>query len=100
MRNRLSDGLLKLLEHLRLGFEELVIISLRHDQCRFIRFLNDPDAVIRGKGRNELDRLFDVGNLAAETAVTPEKAGRIDAIRAQRLNLLDIGLLFERGDAL
>jgi hypothetical protein len=32
--------------------------------------------------------------------VTSEEAGRIDAIRAQRPNLLDIGLLLERGDAL
>jgi hypothetical protein len=45
------------LEHLRLGFEELVIISLRHDQCRFIRLLNDPDTVIRRKGSDKLDRL-------------------------------------------
>jgi ABC-type uncharacterized transport system substrate-binding protein len=51
IRERLSDHLLKLLEHLRLGFEKLVIISLRQDQCRFIRLLNDPDAVIRRKGR-------------------------------------------------
>ena len=32
--------------------------------------------------------------------MTSEEAGRIDAIRAQRPNLLDIGLLLERGDAL
>ena len=32
--------------------------------------------------------------------MTSEEAGRIDAIRAHRLNLLDIGLLLECGDAL
>jgi hypothetical protein len=32
--------------------------------------------------------------------VTSQEAGRIDAIRAQRPNPLDIGLLLERGDAL
>ncbi|MGC1669593.1 MAG: hypothetical protein WA767_15295 [Pseudolabrys sp.] len=32
--------------------------------------------------------------------MTSEEAGRIDAIRAQRPNPRDIGLLFERGDAL
>ena len=32
IRERLSERLLKLLEHLGLGFEELVIISLRQDQ--------------------------------------------------------------------
>ena len=68
IRERLSDRLLNLLEHLRLGFEELVIISLRHDQCRFIRLLNDPDTVIRRKGRDELDRLFDVRGLASEAS--------------------------------
>ena len=100
MRQRLSDRLLELLEHLRLGFKELVIISLRHDQCRLIGFLNDPDTVIRRKGRDELDRLFDVRGLAAEAAVTSEEAGRIDAVRAQRLHVLDIGLFLERSDAL
>jgi hypothetical protein len=100
IRERLSDHLLKLLEHLRLGFEKLVIISLRQDQCRFIRLLNDPDAVIRRKGRNERDCLFDVRSLASEGAVTSEEPGRIDAIRAQRPNPLYIGLLLERGDAL
>ena len=60
IRERLSERLLKLLKHLRFGFEKLVIISLRQDQCRFIRLLNDPDTVIRGKGGNELDRFFDV----------------------------------------
>src|SRR6266849_5969709 len=100
IRERLSDHLLKLLEHLRLGFEELVIISLRHDQCRFMGLLNDPDTVIRRKGRDELDRLFDMRDLASEAAVTSEEAGRIDAIRAHRLHLLDIGLLLERGNAL
>jgi hypothetical protein len=100
IRERLSDRLLKLLEHLRLGFEELVIISLRHNQCRFIRLLNDPNTVIRRKGPNERDRLLDVRGLASEGAVTSEEASCIDAIRAQRPNLLDIGLLLERGDAL
>jgi len=100
IRERLSERLLKLFKHLRFGFEKLVIISLRQDQCRFIRLLNDPDTVIRRKGRDELDRLFDVRGLASEGAVTSEEAGRIDAIRAQRPNLLDIGLLLERGDAL
>jgi hypothetical protein len=32
-RERLAAGPLKLFEHLRLGFEKLVIIALRHDQC-------------------------------------------------------------------
>src|ERR1700730_7300815 len=100
MRERLSDRLLKLLEHLRLGLEELVIIPLSHNQCRFIRLLNDPDTVIRRKGRDELDRVFDMRGLASEGAVTSEEAGRIDAIRAQRLHLLYIDLLLERGDAL
>src|SRR5882724_1824088 len=100
IRERLSERLLKLLKHLRFGFEKLVIISLRQDQCRFIRLLNDLDTVIRRKGRNERDSLFDVRGLASEGAVTSEEAGRIDAIRAQRPNLLDIGLLLERGDAL
>lgn len=77
-----------------------MIISLRHDQCRFIRLLNDADAVIRRKGRDELDRLFDVRDLASKAAVTSEEAGRIDAFRAQSLHLLDIGLPLERGDAL
>jgi hypothetical protein len=77
-----------------------VIISLRHDQCRLIRLLNDADTVIRRKGRDELDRLFDVTDLASEAAVTSEEPGRIDSVMAQRLNLLDIGLLLERGDTL
>ncbi len=77
-----------------------MIISIRHDQCRFIRLLNDPDTVIRRKGRDELDRLFDVRDLASEAAVTSEEAGRIDAIRAHSLHLLHIGPLLERGDAL
>src|SRR2546423_9157770 len=100
MRERLSERLLKLFNYLRLGFEKLVIISLRQDQCRFIRLLNDPDTVIRGKGGNELYRLFDVSGLASERAVTSEKAGRIDVIRTHRPHLLDIGFLLERGDAL
>src|SRR5258708_26413419 len=100
LRERHSARLLKLREHLRLGFEELVIISLRHDQCRFICLLNDADTVVRRKRCDELDRLFDVRDLASEAAVTSEEAGRIDAIRAHRLHLLDIGLLLERGDAL
>ena len=58
VQERLSDRLLKLIEHFPLGFEELVIISLRHDQCRFICLLHDPDTVIRRKGRDERDRLF------------------------------------------
>lgn len=62
IRERLSDRLLKLLEHVRLGFEELAIISLRHDQRRFVRLLNDADTVIRRKGRDELDR-FHMPNL-------------------------------------
>ena len=64
IRERLSDRLLKLLEHLRLGFEELVIISFRHDQCRFICLLSNPDTIIRRKGSDELDRLIDVRGLA------------------------------------
>ena len=100
IRQRLSERLLKLLEHLCLGFEKLVIISLGQNQCRFIRLLNDSDTIIRGKGGDELDRLFDVSDLASEGAVTSEEAGRIDAIRTDRLNLLDIGLLLKRGDAL
>jgi hypothetical protein len=62
IRERLSDRLLKLLEHVRLGFEELAIISLRHDQRRFVRLLNDADTVIRRKGRDVLDR-FHMPNL-------------------------------------
>src|SRR5438477_9248158 len=100
IREGLSERLLKLLKHLRLGFEQLVIISLRQDHCRFTRLLNDPDTVIRGKGGNELYRFFDVSGLASEGAVTSEEAGRIDARRTDRLHLLDIGLLLERGDAL
>ena len=99
IRERLSERLLKLLKHLRFGFEKLVIISLRQDQCRFIRLLNDPDTVIRGKGGNELDRFFDVSGFASEGAVTSEEAGRIDVRRTHRPHLLDIGLLLERGDA-
>ena len=99
IRERLSERLLKLLKHLRFGFEKLVIISLRQNQCRFIRLLNDPDTVIRGKGGDELDRFFDVSGLASEGAVTSEEAGRIDVIRTHRPHLLDIGLLLERGDA-
>src|SRR5260370_8595815 len=100
LRERLSEGLLKLIKHLRLGFKKLVIIPLRQNQCRFIRLLNDPDTVIRRKGGNELYRFFDVSGLASEGAVTSEEAGRIDVIRTHRLHLLDIGLLLERGDAL
>src|SRR2546430_17690887 len=66
IRERLSERLLKLLKHLRLGFEKLVIIPLRQNQCRFIRLLNDPDTVIRRKGGNELYRFFDVSGLASE----------------------------------
>src|SRR5215831_18666440 len=40
VRERLSERLLKLIKDLRLGLEKLVIIALRHDQCRFIRLLN------------------------------------------------------------
>ena len=101
IRERLSKRLLKLLKHLRLGFEKLVIIPLRQNQCRFIRLLNDPDhRSFAGKGGDELDRFFDVSGLASEGAVTSEKAGRVDVIRTHRLHLLDIGLLLERGDAL
>jgi hypothetical protein len=32
IRERLSERLLKLLEHLGLGFEQLVIVSLRQEQ--------------------------------------------------------------------
>ena len=95
---RLSDRLLNLLEHFRLGFEELVIISLRHDQCRFIRLLNDTDTVIRRKGRDELDRFFDVRGLTSEGAETSEEAGRIDTLRSQHPNHLDRGRLHERSD--
>ena len=76
-----------------------MIISLRQDQCRFIRLLNDPDTVIRGKGGNELDRFFDVSGFASEGAVTSEEAGRIDVRRTHHPHLLDIGLLLERSDA-
>ena len=100
IRQRLSERLLKLVKHLRLGFEKLVIISLRQDQCRFIRLLNDSDTIIRRKGGDERDRFFDVSRLASDGAVTSEKAGRINVIRTDRLHLLDIGLLLERGDAL
>src|SRR5215813_11815856 len=100
MRKRLSERLLKLLEHLRLGFEELVIISLGQYHCRFIRLPNDADTVIRRKGRNELDRFCNVRRLTSERAVTPEEACRIEPSRANRLHLLDIGLFLERGDAL
>ena len=99
IRERLPERLFKLLKHLRFGFEKLVIISLRQDQCRFIRLLNDPDTVIRGKGGNELDRFFDVGGFASEGAVTSEEAGRIDVRRTHRSHLLDIFLLLERCDA-
>jgi hypothetical protein len=68
IRERLSDRLLKLLEHVRLGFEELVIISLRHDQRRFVRLLNDADMVIRRKGRDERDRLHMPNLLRTDTA--------------------------------
>src|SRR6266404_6426801 len=100
IRERLSERLLKLFKHLRFGFEKLVIISLRQNQCRFIRLLNDSDTIIRGKGGDELDLFFDVSGLASEGAVTSEEAGRINVIRTDRLHLLDIGLLLERGDAL
>src|SRR5579863_4766063 len=100
IRERLSDRLLDLCEHLCIRFEELVIIALSHDQCRFIRLLNDRDAVFRRQGRDERDRLFDVGHLASEAAVASKEAGRIDARRAHRLDLLDIALLLERGNAL
>src|SRR5215217_8055149 len=97
---RLSERLLDLLKHPHFGFEKLVIISLRQDQCRFIRLLNDSDTVIRGKGGNELDSFFDVSGFASEGAVTSKEAGRIDVRRTHRPHLLDIGLLLERGDAL
>ena len=45
-------------------------------------------------------RFCDVVGLASEGAVTSKEAGRIDAIRAQRPNPLDIGLWLERSDAL
>ena len=77
-----------------------MIISFGHDQCRFIRLLNDTNTVIRRQRRDERDRLFDVRGLASKGAVTSEKAGRIDTIPTQRPNLLDIGLVLERGDAL
>ena len=98
MRERLSDCLPNLLEQLLLGLEELVIIPFSHDQCRLIRCLNDTDTVICRKRRDERDRLFDMRCLASKRAVTSEKAGRIDALRAQRANLLDIRLLLERRD--
>src|SRR4029453_2691620 len=97
---RLSDCLPNLLEHLGLGFEKFVIISLRQQQRRFVRLLNDPDTVLCRKGRDELDRFCDVRRLASEGAVTSKETGRIDAIRPQRPNPLDIGLLLKRGDAL
>src|SRR3954470_19961263 len=92
--------MLKLFKHLRFGFEELVIISLRQKQCRFIRLLNDSDTIIRGKGGYELDCFFDVSGLASEGAVTSEEAGRINVTRTDRLHLLDIALLLQRRDAL
>jgi hypothetical protein len=67
---RLSNCLLNLIEHLRLGFEELVIISFGHDQCRFIPLLKDTNTVIRRQRRDECDRLFDVRGLASKGAVT------------------------------
>src|SRR6185312_3935279 len=87
-------------EHLLLGFKEFVIISLRHDRCRFIGLPNDLDTVIRRKRRNELDGLLDVCDLAPEAAVASEEAGCIDAIWTQCLHLFDIGLLLKGRDAL
>src|SRR4051812_15026170 len=97
---RLSERLLKLIKHLRFGFEKLVIISFRQNQRRFIRLPDDSDTIIRGKGSYEFDRFFDVSGLASEGAVTSEKARRINVIWTHRLHLFDIRLLLERGDAL
>src|SRR5689334_4686061 len=83
MREGFADRRLKLLQHLRLGFEKLVIVPGRHDQRRFIRRLNDPDAVIGGKRGDEINRVRDMIGLASKTAVTSEEAGRIDAVGAQ-----------------
>jgi hypothetical protein len=59
-RERLSERLLKFLDNLRFGFEELAIISGRHDQCRFVDLLNDSDTIIRRKSGDELYGLLDV----------------------------------------
>ena len=77
-----------------------MIISLRQYQMTIRMSPDDPDTIIRRKGCDELDRFCVVVGLASEGAVTSKEAGRIDAIRAQRPNPIDIGLLLERGDAL
>jgi hypothetical protein len=50
IRERLSDRLLKLLEHVRLGFEELAIISLRHDQRH--RSVHGIELTVAGRASN------------------------------------------------
>ena len=99
IREHLADRLLNLIEYFPLGFEELVIISLGHDRCRLIRLLNNSNTIICWKRRDKLYRLIDVRDFASEAAVTSEEARRIDAVRANRLHVLDIRLLLKCGDA-
>jgi hypothetical protein len=47
IRERLSERVLKLLEQVSLRLEELVIVTLCHDQCGLIRLLYDLDPVVR-----------------------------------------------------
>src|SRR5690242_7654817 len=97
---RLSDRLLELLDYFGLGFEQFVIIALGHDDSRSIGLLNDFGAIIRRERGDELDRLFDVTNLASEAAVASQEAGCVGPIRAKRLHLFDVGRLLQRGNAL